>query len=77
MALASHNTGDACVWFSVYLTWPVCAASVLGLVAIALRRQWRILIILLLWLAFMLGPVILLGNVVYSRYVLAGTPAAS
>jgi 4-amino-4-deoxy-L-arabinose transferase-like glycosyltransferase len=75
LALAAKNAESAGVWFFDYLTWPVLAASVLGLAAIALRRQWRLLVLLLVWLGLMLGPVIVLGNVVYSRYVLAGAPA--
>jgi hypothetical protein len=74
VALAAHNAASAGEWFFDYLTWPVCAASVLGLVAMGLRRQWRMLLVLLLWVALMLGPVIILGNVLYSRYALAAVP---
>jgi 4-amino-4-deoxy-L-arabinose transferase-like glycosyltransferase len=71
---AIRNSGWTGEWFLTYMTWPVCAAAVLGIGGLALRRQWRMVSLLLWWLALMLGPIILLGNVVYSRYVLAGAP---
>ncbi len=59
-------------WLFYYLTWPVYLASVGGVVWLMIRGEWRIVGLLLVWVGLMLGPVVVLGNVVYSRYVLAG-----
>lgn len=59
-------------WLWMYLTPPVYVAGMLGLVWLMVRGQGAIALLLLAWLVLMLGPVIVLGSVVYSRYVLAG-----
>ncbi len=59
-------------WLWLYLTPPLYIAGLLGLLWLALRGQWPLLALVLLWLLVMLGPIIFLGNVVYSRYILAG-----
>jgi 4-amino-4-deoxy-L-arabinose transferase-like glycosyltransferase len=59
-------------WLRMYLTWPVYVAGLLGLLWLASRGQWWVLLVLLAWMVLVLGPVVVLGNVVYSRYVLAG-----
>jgi 4-amino-4-deoxy-L-arabinose transferase-like glycosyltransferase len=59
-------------WLWMYLTWPVYLAGVAGLLWLCVRGQWWVAAVLALWLAVILGPVVLLGNTVYSRYVLAG-----
>jgi hypothetical protein len=59
-------------WLWTYLTWPVYLAGVAGFVWLVVRGQWWVAAVAAAWLALMLGPVVVLGNVVYSRYVLAG-----
>jgi 4-amino-4-deoxy-L-arabinose transferase-like glycosyltransferase len=59
-------------WFWLYLTPGVYAAGLLGIVWLAVRRQWAVLGFLLVWLALMLGPIVLLSAVLRSRYTLAG-----
>lgn len=59
-------------WLWMYLTWPVYAAGVAGMVWLAVRGQWWVLLLLAGWMVLILGPVVVLGNVVYSRYELAG-----
>jgi 4-amino-4-deoxy-L-arabinose transferase-like glycosyltransferase len=61
-------------WMFLYLTPGIFAATLLGLIYLAVRRQWLILGFLLAWIFFMLGPVIVMGNTIFSRYVLAGVP---
>ena len=61
-------------WLFLYLTPPVYLACLVGLIYVPLRRQWRLAVFLAFWLAVTLGPPLLLGNVIYSRYILAGVP---
>jgi 4-amino-4-deoxy-L-arabinose transferase-like glycosyltransferase len=61
-------------WFFYYLTPAVYLAALAGFVYLAARRQWRVLLLLLAWAALAMGPVVLLANVIFSRYVLAGVP---
>jgi len=61
-------------WLYLYLTPPVFFLCLAGLVYLAARGQWKVLALLLAWLAVTLGPVIVLGNVVFSRYVLSAVP---
>ena len=59
-------------WLFYYMTPGVYAASLLGLAYLAVRRQWRVLLFLLGWIVLMLGPPVVMGNSIFSRYVLAG-----
>ena len=59
-------------WFWFYLTPGIYLLGMVGLIWMAVRREWAVLIFLLVWIAVMLGPVVALGNVIYSRYTLAG-----
>jgi hypothetical protein len=61
-------------WLYYYLTPVVYGVSMLGIPYLLVRRQWRLAILLGTWAALMLGPPLVLGNVIYSRYVLAGVP---
>jgi 4-amino-4-deoxy-L-arabinose transferase-like glycosyltransferase len=61
-------------WMFYYLTPAVYLASILGLLYAGLRREFAVLWFLLAWLVLMLGPPIVMGNVIFSRYVLAGVP---
>ena len=60
-------------WMFVYMTPGIYVASLLGLVYLLAVRQWYVAGLLGVWLVLMLGPPIVLGNVIYSRYVLPGT----
>jgi 4-amino-4-deoxy-L-arabinose transferase-like glycosyltransferase len=60
-------------WLFFYLTPIIYGLSLAGLLYLA-ARHWRLFALLSIWALAMLGPVILLGNVVYSRYILAGVP---
>ncbi len=57
-------------WYWIYLTPAVLIGSALGIVWMWWRRQWRLLLFLSLWIVILLAPLILMGNVVYSRYAL-------
>lgn len=59
-------------WLPLYMTPGVFGVSVLGFIY-ALRRP-RVFLLLLAWLVLLLGPVIFLGETVFSRYVLAAVP---
>jgi hypothetical protein len=61
-------------WMFLYLTPAVFVACVLGVFYLAFRGEWLAFFFLLTWAVLMLGPVIMMGNVIYSRYVLAGVP---
>ncbi len=61
-------------WLFLYLTPPVYLACLAGVIYIPIRRQWRLALLLAVWLAVTLGPPLVLGNVIYSRYLLAGVP---
>jgi 4-amino-4-deoxy-L-arabinose transferase-like glycosyltransferase len=61
-------------WLYLYLTPLLYLTCLLGVIYLAWVRQWALLAVLLLWLGVTLGPPVLLGNVIFSRYVLAGTP---
>ena len=61
-------------WLYLYLTWPVYFASGAGFLWLAFRRQWKVLSILLLWCALMLGVPMALGAVLRSRYIVAAVP---
>lgn len=61
-------------WYWVHLTPPVFLLSLLALVWLGLRGQWRWLVFLGLWLFLMIGPLVLVGDVARSRYTLAGVP---
>jgi hypothetical protein len=61
-------------WMFVYLTPAIYFACVLGIFYLAVRGEWLAFFFLLTWLALMLGPPIVMGNVIFSRYVLAGVP---
>ena len=54
-------------WYWVYMTPAMLIGSVAGIIFMALRRQYRLLAFLLVWIGVLLGPLILVGNVVYSR----------
>ena len=56
-------------WLYYYLTPGVFFAGLLGLICLVVRRQWRLLIVLIAWMFLMMGPVVLLGNTVYSRAI--------
>ncbi len=60
-------------WFWWYLTPGIYIAGILGLFMLAVRRQWALLIFLLLWMALILGPIVALMAVIRSRYTLAGS----
>ena len=59
-------------WLWVYLTPGVYLICLLGACWIVLRRQWRLLLFLLGWFSLLIGPLILLGTVSFSRYALTG-----
>lgn len=61
-------------WLYLYLTWPVYFASLGGFVWLAIRRQWKVLLLLLLWAFLMIGIPLALGAVLRSRYIVAGVP---
>jgi len=61
-------------WLYLYLTPPVYAAGVAGLIWLGVRRQWKILALLLVWIGLMLGAPTVLGTVLRSRYIVAGVP---
>jgi hypothetical protein len=61
-------------WFYHYLTPGVYLACLGGLVYLGVRGQWRVLVVLVVWMVLSMGPVVLLANVIFSRYVLAGVP---
>jgi 4-amino-4-deoxy-L-arabinose transferase-like glycosyltransferase len=74
--IPGHNDRGAITsgWLFYYLTPPVYLASLLGFLYLAWRRQWLLLTFLFFWILITMGPVILLGNVIFSRYILAGIP---
>lgn len=59
-------------WLFFYLTPPVCLLAAIGAIMMAVRRQWRLWLFLLLWAGMFLLPLILFGMVTFSRYSLAG-----
>ncbi len=61
-------------WFFYYLTPAIYIGSIIGLIYLAIRRQWPQLVLQIVWIILTLAQVIALGSVVYSRYVLAGVP---
>jgi hypothetical protein len=61
-------------WMFLYLTPAVYFACILGGFYLAFRGEWMAFFFLLAWAVLMLGPPIVMGNVIYSRYVLAGVP---
>ena len=61
-------------WLYLYLTWPVYVATVAGFLWLALRRQWKLLLLLILWTFLMLGVPMALGAVLRSRYIVAAVP---
>jgi 4-amino-4-deoxy-L-arabinose transferase-like glycosyltransferase len=61
-------------WLYLYMTPPIYAASLAGLVWLGVRRQWKILALLLVWIGLMLGVPMVLGTVLRSRYIVAGVP---
>ncbi|MCL2649226.1 MAG: glycosyltransferase family 39 protein [Phycisphaerales bacterium] len=68
-----HNDVPQSGWLFYYLTPPVYVVSLLGIALLAMRRQWRLLAFVLLWLALtLLFPIVMLSTF-YSRYILAGT----
>lgn len=59
-------------WFWVHLTWPVYALVLAAVPWMVWRGQGKLLVLLLVWSFLMLGPLLLLGSVVRSRYAVAG-----
>ncbi len=60
-------------WLYVYMTPPLYGLGLAGLAYLAFRQP-RVFILVLFWLALLLGPLLFLANTIYSRYVLAGVP---
>lgn len=58
-------------WLWVYMTPVVYVASVVALGVLAGLRQWRVLGVLLVYFGLFVGPLVVFGNITYSRYVLA------
>ena len=56
------------VYFGAYLTWPVLALTIIGQFLPHQKKQWLQHILLLSALLFV-GPIALLGKVVYPRYL--------
>jgi 4-amino-4-deoxy-L-arabinose transferase-like glycosyltransferase len=59
-------------WYWLYLTPPVLLLAMVGWVLMLWRRMWGPLVILGLWLGLMLGSFVVMGQVAFSRYSLAG-----
>lgn len=59
-------------WLFFYLTGPVYVAALLAWPYLLFRRHERALLFIAAATVLMLGPVIVLGNVIFSRYILAG-----
>lgn len=62
------NTG----WYWCYLTPPVFLLSLVSLVYLAIRKQGRVALFLVCYLATMVAPFILVGTRFYSRHLLYG-----
>ncbi len=66
----SGETASGWLWF--YLTPPVCLLAVIGVIMMAAKKHWRLLMFIAFWAAMFLAPLILFGAVTFSRYALAG-----
>lgn len=70
--LIAANTKKVAQWYWLYLTPPVVIAACLSMIWLAVRRI-RLFILLAVWTAALLAPLIFFATVTYSRYAL---PAA-
>ena len=59
-------------WYWFYLTPPVFLLSLVSLVYLAARRQWRVLLFLGAYFGAMTAPFLLVGTRFYSRHLLYG-----
>jgi 4-amino-4-deoxy-L-arabinose transferase-like glycosyltransferase len=61
-------------WLPAYMTPLVFGICLAGMIYAAVRQP-RVFVLLLLWAVVMLGPIVLMVENIFSRYVLAGVPA--
>ena len=68
-----HASGDLTTgWYWVYLTPVVFLGSLLAFFYLAWGGRWRWVLLLGFWEFLMVGPLVLVADVAYSRYALGG-----
>ncbi len=75
LRMAYANGSEILRWLWTYMTPPILLLSVLSFAWLVSRRAWRASAFLLTWLILILGPLLLFGRFLFSRYgVLAAIP---